>query len=194
MTLTAKDGASPCRSVHSAHRSIDRSRIRGCPVGAATSGRSPDALEPNAQPRSAIRAPSSPLRGRVGRRRRPAGARFYVPNTKSEVAISSTLAEMIESSKFRSASAIRKKPLKFKHARQVFTDLGDLKLVIGSYFKFECSKDPDVKQAADLLMELSSSAASSSSGSPIWSDEMYSWPQPEVVRLKMRGMPEICVS
>ena len=28
----------------------------------------------------------------------------------------------------------------------------------------------------------------------IWSDEMYPWPQPEVVRLKMRGMPEICVS
>ena len=75
---------------------------------------------------------------------------FYIPNTKTEISISSTLAEMIESSKFRSASAIRKKPLKFKHARQVFTDLGDPK--------------------------------------------MYSWPQPEVVRLKMRGMPEICVS
>ena len=81
----------------------------------------------------------------------------------------------------------------------VFTDLGDpykqneLRIKIGSCFKF-CSKDPDVKQAADLLMELSSSASSSSSGSPIWSDEMYSWPQPEVVRLKMRGMPEICVS
>ena len=125
---------------------------------------------------------------------------FYVPNTKTEIAISSTLKEMIESSKFRSASAIRKKPLKFKHARQVFTDLGDpykqneLRINIGSCFKFECSKDPDVKQAADLLMELSSSASSSSSGPPIWSDEMYSWPQPEVVRLKMRGMPEICVS
>ena len=125
---------------------------------------------------------------------------FYIPNTKTEISISSTLAEMIESSKFRSASAIRKKPLKFKHARQVFTDLGDpykqneLRIKIGSCFKFECSKDPDVKQAADLLMELSSSASPSSSGSPIWSDEMYSWPQPEVVRLKMRGMPEICVS
>ena len=44
---------------------------------------------------------------------------------------------------------------------------------------------------ADLLMELSSSA---SSDLPVWSDEMYPWPQPEVVRLKMRGMPEICVS
>mgnify|MGYP006903302969 CR=1 FL=1 len=109
----------------------------------------------------------------------------------------------IESSKFRSAS--RKKPLKFKkpkfnHARQVFTDLGDpykqneLKIKIGSCFKLQCPKDPDVKQAADLLMELSSSASSSSSGPPIWSDEMYPWPQPEVVRLKMRGMPEICVS
>ena len=125
---------------------------------------------------------------------------FYIPNTKTEISISSTLAEMIESSKFRSASAIRKKPLKFKHARQVFTDLGDpykqneLRIKIGSCFKFECSKDPDVTQAADLLMELSSSASSSSSGPPIWSDEMYPWPQPEVVRLKMRGMPEICVS
>ena len=123
--------------------------------------------------------------------------RFYIPNTKTEISISSTLAEMIESSKSRSASAIRKKPLKFNHARQVFTDLGDpykqneLRIKIGSCFKF-CSKD--VKQAADLLMELSSSASSSSSGSPIWSDEMYSWPQSEVVRLKMRGMPEICVS
>ena len=100
---------------------------------------------------------------------------------------------------FRSSSAIRKKPLKFNHARQVFTDLGDpykqreLKIKIGSCFKLQCPKDPDVKQAADLLMELSSSA-SSSSAPPIWSDEMYSWPQPEVVRLKMRGMPEICVS
>ena len=125
------------------------------------------------------------------------------PNTKTEVAISSTLKEMIESSKFRSASAIRKKPLKFKNVRQIYTDLGDpykqheLKLVIGSSLKFDCSKDPDVKLAADLLMELSSAASaasSSSSGPPIWSDEMYSWPQPEVVRLKMRGMPEICVS
>ena len=128
---------------------------------------------------------------------------FYVPNTKTEVAISSTLKEMIESSKFRSESAIRKKPLKFKNVRQIYTDLGDpykqheLKLVIGSSLKFDCSKDPDVKLAADLLMELSSAASaasSSSSGPPIWSDEMYSWPQPEVVRLKMRGMPEICVS
>ena len=129
---------------------------------------------------------------------------FYVPNTKTEIAISSTLKELIESSKFRSASRKKsltfKKPQKFNHARQVFTDLGDpykqneLRIKIGSCFKFECSKDPDVKQAADLLMELSSSASSSSSGSPIWSDEMYSWPQPEVVRLKMRGMPEICVS
>ena len=125
---------------------------------------------------------------------------FYIPNTKTEISISSTMAEMIESSKFRSASAIRKKPLKFNHARQVFTDLGDpykqneLKIKIGSCFKLQCPKDPDVKQAADLLMELSSSASSSSSGPPIWSDEMYPWPQPEVVRLKMRGMPEICVS
>ena len=124
-----------------------------------------------------------------------------MPNTKTEHAISSTLKEMIESSKFRSASRKKpltfKKPQKFNHARQVFTDLGDLKkhtLKIGSCFKFECPKDPDVKQAADILMGLSSSASSSSSGPPIWSDEMYSWPQPEVVRLKMRGMPEICVS
>ena len=116
---------------------------------------------------------------------------FYMPNTKTEIAISSTLKEMIESSKFRSDSAIRKKPLKFKNVRQVFTDLGDQ---IGTSLKFDCSKDPDVKLAADLLMELSSSASSSSSGPPIWSDELYSWPQPEVVRLKMRGMPEICVS
>ena len=133
--------------------------------------------------------------------------RFYVPNTKTEVAISSTLKEMIESSKFRSTSRMkpltffsRKKPRKYNHARQVFTDIGDpykqneLRIKIGSCFKFECPKDPDVKQAADLLMELSSSASSSSSGPPIWSDEMYPWPQPEVVRLKMRGMPEICVS
>ena len=108
---------------------------------------------------------------------------FYVPNTKTEIAISSTLKEMMESSKFQSPSTIRKKPLKFKHARQIYSDLGDLKLVIGSSLKFDCSKDPDVKQAADLLMELSS-VSSSSSAPPIWSDEMYSWPQPEVVRLK----------
>ena len=128
---------------------------------------------------------------------------FYMPNTKTEIAISSTLKEMIESSKFRSDSAIRKKPLKYKNVRMIHTDLGnpykqhELKFVIGSTGsskKFECSKDPDVVQGADLLMELSSSASSSSSGPPIWSDEMYSWPQPEVVRLKMRGMPEICVS
>ena len=129
---------------------------------------------------------------------------FYVPNTKTEIAISSTLKELIESSKFRSASRKKsltfKKPQKFNHARQVFTDLGDpykqreLKIKIGSCFKLQCPKDPDVKQAADLLMELSSSASSSSSGPPIWSDEMYPWPQPEVVRLKMRGMPKICVS
>ena len=122
---------------------------------------------------------------------------FYIPNTKTEISISSTLAEMIESSKFRSASAIRKKPLKFKNVRQVFTDLGDLRsteLKIGTSLKFDCSNDPDVKLAADLLMELGSVASTSSSGPPIWSDEMYSWPQPEVVRLKMRGMPEICVS
>ena len=118
--------------------------------------------------------------------------KFYLPNTKTEHPISATLAEMIELSKFRSDSAIRKKPLKFKNIRQIFTDLGDLRqhtLKIGS--SFDCSQDPDVKLAADLLMELSSSA---SSGPPIWSDEMYPWPQPEVVRLKMRGMPEICVS
>ena len=122
---------------------------------------------------------------------------FYVPNTKTEIAISSTLKEMIESSKFRSDSAIRKKPLKFKNVRQIFTDLGDLKqhtLKIGSSLKFDCSKDPDVVRAADLLMELSSSASSASSSSsapPIWSDEMYSWPDPvvPVVRLKLQGMP-----
>ena len=131
---------------------------------------------------------------------------FYVPNTKTEIAISSTLKEMIESSKFRSASRKKpltfKKPQKFNHARQVFTDLGDpykqreLKIKIGSCFKLQCPKDPDVKQAADLLMELSSSA-SSSSAAPVWSDEMYPCFQrfePEVVRLKMQGMPEICVS
>ena len=124
--------------------------------------------------------------------------RFYMPNTKTETAISSTLKEMIESSKFRSDSAIRKKPLKFKNVRQIYTDLSnpymanELKLRIGSNsLKFDCSKDPDVVRAADLLMELSSSA---SSDLPVWSDEMYPWPQPEVVRLKMRGMPEICVS
>ena len=123
---------------------------------------------------------------------------FYMPNTKTEIAISSTLKEMIESSKFRSDSAIRKKPLKFKNVRQIYTDLSnpymanELKLRIGSNsLKFDCSKDPDVVRAADLLMELSSSA---SSDLPVWSDEMYPWPQPEVVRLKMRGMPEICVS
>ena len=33
--------------------------------------------------------------------------RFYVPNTKTEFAISATLKELIESSKFRSSSAIR---------------------------------------------------------------------------------------
>ena len=122
--------------------------------------------------------------------------KFYLPNTKTEHPISATLAEMIELSKFRSSPAIRKQPLKFKNARQVFTDLGDLKgstLKIGSSLKFDCSKDPDVKLAADLLMELSSSASSSSSSPPIWSDEMY-FRQPAVVRLKMRGMPEICVS
>ena len=122
---------------------------------------------------------------------------FYMPNTKTETAISSTLKEMIESSKFRSDSAIRKKPLKFKNVRQIYTDLSnpymanELRLRIGSSLKFDCSKDPDVVRAADLLVELSSSA---SSDLPVWSDEMYPWPQPEVVRLKMRGMPEICVS
>ena len=123
--------------------------------------------------------------------------RFYIPNTKTETAISSTLKEMIESSKFRSDSAIRKKPLRFKNVRQIYSDFSnpymanELKLRIGSSLKFDCSKDPDVVRAADLLMELSSSA---SSDLPVWSDEMYPWPQPEVVRLKMRGMPEICVS
>ena len=67
---------------------------------------------------------------------------------------------------------------------KIFTDLGDpykqheLKIKIGSSSKFDCSKDPDVVQGADLLMELSSSA---SSDLPVWSDEMYPWPQPEVV-------------
>ena len=122
---------------------------------------------------------------------------FYMPNTKTEIAISSTLKNMIESSKFR---AIRKKPLKFKTARSIYTDLSnlcmehELKLKLGSSLEFDCSKDPDVVRGADLLMELSSSASSDASDLPIWSDEMYSWPQPEVVRLKMRGMPEICVS
>ena len=120
---------------------------------------------------------------------------FYVPNTKTEIPISATLAQLIESSKFR--SAIRKKPLKFKNTRPIFKDLGDLssyELKIGSSLKFDCSKDPDVVRAADLLMELSSSASSASSSSsapPIWSDEMYSWPDPvvPVVRLKLQGMP-----
>ena len=120
---------------------------------------------------------------------------FYMPNTKTEIAISSTLKEMIESSKFR---AIRKKPLKFKTARSIYTDLSnpymdhELKLKLGHSLEFDCSNDPDVVRGAQILMELSSS--SDSSDLPIWSDEMYSWPQPEVVRLKMRGMPEICVS
>ena len=147
-------------------------------------------MDADAEVEALIRSTADP---NTRRERKP--TRFYVPNTKSEIAISSTLAEMIESSKFRSASAIRKKPLKFNHARQVFTDLGDpykqneLKIKIGSCFKFECSKDPDVKQAADLLMELSSSASSSSSA-PVWSDEMYPCFQPfepEVVRLKLKG-------
>ena len=125
--------------------------------------------------------------------------KFYAPNTKGEVAISSTMAEMIESSKFRSASAIRKNPLKFRHSREIYKDLGDLSAFTFKFTAskiFDCSKDPDVTQAVDLLMELSSSASSTSSSSapPVWSDEMYPWPQPEVVRLKMRGMPEICVS
>ena len=121
--------------------------------------------------------------------------RFYMPNTKTETAISSTLKEMIESSKFRSDSAIRKKPLKLKNVRQIYTDLSnpykqdELKLKIGSSLKFDCSKDPDVVRAAEFLMELSSGAEFS-----IFSDEMHPFPQPEVVRLKMRGMPEICVS
>ena len=127
---------------------------------------------------------------------------FYMPNTKTEIAISGTLAEILESSKLRSASAIRKKPLKYKNVRMIHTDLGnpyyqhELKFVIGSTGsskKFDCSKDPDVVQGADLLMELSSSAsssASSSSSAPIWSDEMYPCFQPfepEVVRLKLKG-------
>ena len=111
---------------------------------------------------------------------------------------SGTLAEILESSKLRSASAIRKQPLKYKNVRQIYTDLGnpykqhELKFVIGSKGsskKFDCSKDPDVVQGADLLMELSSSA-SSSSAAPIWSDEMYPCFQPfepEVVRLKLKG-------
>jgi hypothetical protein len=107
-------------------------------------------------------------------------AKFYIPNTKSEVAIASTLSEMIASSEFCLPSGSRKKPLKHFHARQIFTDLGDLDhntLKIGSSLKFDCSKDPDVNLAADLLMELSSVASSSSSAPPIWSDEMHSWPQ-----------------
>ena len=122
---------------------------------------------------------------------------FYMPNTKTEIAISSTLKDMIESSKFR---AIRKKPLKFKTARSIYTDLSnpymdhELKLKLGSSLEFDCSNDPDVVRGARILTELSSDASSDSSGPPIWSDEMYSWHQPEVVRLKMRGMPEICVS
>ena len=122
---------------------------------------------------------------------------FYMPNTKTEIAISSTLKEMIDSSKFR---AIRKKPLKFKTARSIYTDLSnpymahELKLKLGPSLEFDCSNDPDVVRGARILMKLSSDASSDSSGPPIWSDEMYSWHQPEVVRLKMRGMPEICVS
>ena len=112
---------------------------------------------------------------------------FYMPNTKTEIAISGTLAELLESSKFRSAPAIRKKPLKF--ARKVYKDLGDLGASTFKATGFDCSKDADVTQAADLLMELSSSA-SSSSAAPIWSDEMYPCFQPfepEVVRLKLKG-------
>ena len=90
---------------------------------------------------------------------------FYMPNTKTEIAISSTLKEMIESSKFRSDSAIRKKPLKFKTARSIYTDLAnpykqrELKLKFGSSLEFDCSKDPDVVRAAEILMELSSDAS-----------------------------------
>ena len=123
-----------------------------------------------------------------------------MPNPKTEIAISSTLKELIESSEFRSSSAIRKKPLKFKNVRQIYTDLSnpymahELKLKITPSLEFDCSNDPDVLRGAQILMELSSDASSDSSDPPIWSDEMYPWPQPEVVRLKMRGMPEICVS
>ena len=117
------------------------------------------------------------------RERKP--TRCFVPNPKSEIAISSILKEAIESSK-----GIRKKPLKYRPvARHVYADLGDLSkstLKISPSSILDCSKDPDVTQAADLLTELSSSA-SSSSGPPIWSDEMYPWPQPEVVRLKLKG-------
>ena len=120
------------------------------------------------------------------RERKP--TRCFVPNTKSEVAISSILKEAIESSK-----GIRKKPLKFGHARHIYKDLGDLststlKIEVSSIF--DCSKDPDVTLAADLLMEMHSSAssASSSSGPPVWSDEMYPWPQPNTVRLKLQGV------
>ena len=43
------------------------------------------------------------------------------------------------------------------NVRKIFTNLEDLRqhtLKIGSSLKFDCSKDPDVKLAADLLMEL----------------------------------------
>ena len=53
------------------------------------------------------------------RERKP--TRCFVPNPKSEIAISSILKEAIESSK-----GIRKKPLKFGHARKIYKDLGDL--------------------------------------------------------------------
>ena len=109
-------------------------------------------------------------------------AKCYTPPTNIEIAIPSALQKIIESSDFRSSSAIRKKPLKFNHARTIYKDLGDLRastLKIGT-LHFDCSKDPDVTQAADLLMEMSSSA-SSSSEPPVWSDEMYPWyPCPEV--------------
>ena len=68
-------------------------------------------------------------------------------------------------------------------------DAAEPSLKIGTSLKFDCSKDPDVVRAAEILMELSSGAEFS-----IFSDEMHPFPQPEVVRLKMRGMPEICVS
>ena len=106
---------------------------------------------------------------------------FYVPNTKTEIAISSTLKELIESSKFRSSQAVRKKPLKFGHSREIYKNLGDLSaytFMCTASSNCDCSKDPDVTQAADLLMEMSSSA-SSSSEPPVWSDEMYPWPQLE---------------
>ena len=143
-----------------------------------------------------ISKPNIPTKNLMQTRSERTPTQFYMPNTKTEIAISGTLAELLESSKFRSASAIRKKPLKFNRARQIFTDLGDpykqheLKIRIGSSSKFEYSKDPDVVQGADVLMELSSSASSSSSAAPIWSDEMYPCFQPfepEVVRLKLKG-------